>query len=745
MSAAGGWAAILYSLEKSREAGGLWRLYQRLNSRNACKTCAFGMGGQTGGMRNESGAWPEVCKKSIQAQAADMQPPIALDLFERTSVRSFESMDHRTLEYLGRIGHPMVLAPGDTHLRPVQWTTALTAIANDFRRFAPDELTFYSSGRASNEAAFLLQCVARAAGTNNVHNCSFYCHQASGVGLTEALGSGTASVTLDDLEHADFAFVIGANPASNHPRLITQLVALRERGGQVLVLNPVRELGLERFRIPSRPFSLLFGSRVSDLYLQPRIGGDIAALKGMLKALLSFEGATPGAIDRAFLDRCVSGWPAVEADIAAVSWETIERHSGLTRAALEDAARRYAKSRAALFLWAMGITHHVHGVDNVLAITNLALARGMVGRPHAGVMPIRGHSNVQGIGSVGVAPALKEAFAERLTRLYGIEVPKAPGLDTFSTMLAMDAGKIKGALCLGGNLYSSNPDSRFTKQAMQKIETTVYISTKLNPGHFLGRGRTTYILPCLARDEERQKTTQESMFNFVRLSEGGSEPLSPDMKSEVEIIASLAERLLPGGKVDWSRFQSHDTLREAIAAVVPGWEALKDLGKGGREFTVEGRVRHEPNFLLPGGRARMFVTPIPNNIPPPGHLMLMTFRSEGQFNTVVYDKEDIYRAIDRRDVVLLNREDAGEMGLQHDDIVRVETEAGQLDGLRVRFLDVSRGSLVMYYPEANAVVPRRIDPKSGTPAFKSTLVRLVKSTTRPVAHHARKSEPVGAG
>ncbi|HEX7879528.1 MAG TPA: FdhF/YdeP family oxidoreductase [Candidatus Eisenbacteria bacterium] len=735
MTAGGGWAALLYSLERAGDAGGLWKLYRRLSRKNACKTCAFGMGGQQGGMTNESGAWPEVCKKSIQAQAADMQPPIPLSLFERTSVGHFATMDPMTLEYLGRIGHPMVLRSGDTHYRPIAWEDALDAIAADFRERSPDALTFYSSGRASNEAAFLLQCVARAAGTNNVHNCSYYCHQASGVGLHQALGSGTASVSLDDLEHADLAMVIGANPASNHPRLITQLVAMRKRGGQVIVLNPVRELGLERFRIPSQPWSFVFGSKVSDLYLQPKIGGDIAVLKGMLKALLAREGA----IDRSFLASHVDGWPAVESDAMATSWETIERHSGLTRAAVEDAAARYANSKKALFMWAMGITHHEHGVDNVFAITNLALARGMVGKPHAGVMPIRGHSNVQGIGSVGVAPALKEAFAERLTRLYGIEVPKTPGLDTYRTILAMNDGTITGAFCLGGNLFSSNPDTDFTRTAMQKVETTVYVSTKLNPGHFHGRGRTTYILPCLARDEEHQATSQESMFNYVRLSEGGSEPATADMKSEVEIIAGLAARWLPKGKVDWSRFTSHDALRAAIADVVPGWEDLRNMGTTKREFTISGRVRHVPEFPLPGGKARAFVTPMPDNLPPPGHLMLMTLRSEGQFNTVVYDKEDIYRAIDRRDVAMLNADDAMRMGFAHDDIVRVETTAGALDGLRVRILDVPAGSLVMYYPEANAIVPRKIDPKSGTPAFKSVPARVVKSVGRPAPHHARKA------
>lgn len=737
MTAGGGWAALKYTLKKASEAGGAWNLYRRLSRKNACKTCAFGMGGQLGGMRNESGAWPEVCKKSIQAQAADMQPPIDRSVFERISLASFLTMDGRTLENLGRIGFPMRLAPGDTHYRPVAWDEALADIAARFAATPPHEATFYASGRASNEAAFLLNCVARAYGTNNVHNCSYYCHQASGVGLALALGSHTATITLEDLEQCDFALVIGANPASNHPRLITQLMELRRRGGKVLVINPVKELGLVRFRIPSNPLSMLFGSTISDLYLQPRIGGDVAALKGMMKAVLA-----AGAQDEAFLAAHVEGWPAVQADLAATSWETLERHAGLSRAQMEEAAALYAASHKALFLWAMGLTHHEHGVDNVLALTNLALQRGMLGKPHAGLMPIRGHSNVQGVGSVGVRPELREAFAGKLNELYGITVPATKGLTTHETMMAMDEGRIRAAFCLGGNLYSSNPDSAHSARAMQKVETMVYVSTKLNPGHFHGRGQTTYVLPCLARDEERQVTTQESLFNYVRLSEGGSPAPTREMRSEVEIIAGLAERLLPQGRFDWSTLHSHDALRAGMAAVVPGWGAIREIARTKQEFTIEGRIRHTPEFPLPGGKARALVTPLPDNLPPAGQLMLMSLRSEGQFNTVVYENEDIYRGIDRRDVVMLNAEDAAALGLEHDDPVRVETALGALSGYRVRLLDVARGSCVMYYPEANAILPRRIDPRSGTPAFKSEPCRVTKDVApRPAAHHAR----AGAG
>jgi len=437
LRAAGGWRAIFYSLKRARRAGGIVRVVRRLRLRNACKTCALGMGGQRGGMVNEHGHFPEVCKKSIQAQTADMQAPIAERLFRETPIAALAAMSERELEDLGRIGFPVVALAGDTHFRRASWDEAMGIAAGALLKEDPSRVTFYASGRASNEAAFLLQWFARAYGTNNVNNCSYYCHQASGVGLSRSVGTGTATVSLDDLSRADLAFVIGANPASNHPRLIAELVRLRRRGGKVVVINPLRELGLVRFRIPSDPMSLLFGSTVSDLYLMPHIGGDVAVLTGILK-----ETIERGAIDREFIAARTEGWAEAEAAARAATWDAIEAESGLARAEIAKAAKIYAASRGTLFLWAMGITHHAHGVRNVLAIANLALARGMAGRPGAGLVPIRGHSNVQGVGSVGFTPALKRDFVVAMERAYGLRIADAPGLTTFETMDAAHAGRV---------------------------------------------------------------------------------------------------------------------------------------------------------------------------------------------------------------------------------------------------------------------------------------------------------------
>ena len=563
-----------------------------------------------------------------------------------------------------------------------------------------------------------MQLVARAYGTANIHNCSFYCHNASSVALNEVYGSGTASLTLDDLAEADLALVAGANPASNHPRLVTHLVHLRRRGGTVIVVNPLRELGLVRFRVPSDWRSLLFGSTVSDLYLQPHVGADVALLKALLKGVIE-----AGGVDRAFVEAHTSGFAAVEADLAETPWDVLLGACGVPRREVERAVELLLAARRGVFMWAMGLTHHAHGVDNVVALANLALARGWLGRPGAGFLPIRGHSNVQGVGSCGLTPALKQAFAAKLEAVYGIAPAAHAGLDTYASMAAAAEGRIRAAVLLGGNLFASNPDRAWAEAALRRVGTTVSITTKLNEGHVHGRGGTAIVVPVLARDEEAQATTQESMFNFVRLSEGGHPAVAGEMRSEVEVIAALAELILPTGRFDWTALRSHRRLREAMADVVPGFAALAAIDDTRREFHIAGRIFHEPRFATADGRAHFRPTPLPDFAPPPGDFRLMTLRSEGQFNTVVYEAEDLYRGNRRRDVVMMAAEDAARLGLAEGDRAVVETEVGQLE-VSVALVGLRPGNLAMYYPEANALVPRRLDPRAKTPSFKSVAARV---------------------
>ncbi|MFQ5665973.1 MAG: FdhF/YdeP family oxidoreductase [Candidatus Binatia bacterium] len=718
IQAGGGLAAIRYSLKKAREAGGVFRLARRLRRDNACKTCALGMGGQLGGMRNERGSFPEVCKKSVQAQAADMQAPLSERFFAAHSVADLERWSPREFEAAGRLGFPILWQAPAAHFRRVSWAEAYAIASGALRATTPERTFFYSSGRSSNEAAFLLQCFARIFGTNNINNCSYYCHQASSVALQRAIGSGTATVVLEDLERADLAVIVGANPASNHPRLITQLVRLRRRGGKVIVINPLKEVGLLRFRVPSDWRSMLFGSDVSDLYLQPHIGSDVALLKLLLKGIVE-----QGHLARDYLAAYVENWPAVEADVRSDSRGKLLAACGVTEAEVRTAVDLLAHSRHVIFCWAMGITQHAHGVDNVLAIVNLALSRGMIGKPGAGLLPIRGHSNVQGVGSVGVSPAVKEQFARRLEALYGIELPRIRGLHTLASVEAADRGEIDCALLLGGNLFAATPDRAAAARALRRITTTVYVTTKLNEGHVHGRGRTCLLLPALARDEERQCTTQESMFNYVRLSDGGAPAASEDMRSEIEIIATLATMVLPPGPVDFGALRDHEAIRAVIARVVPGYEAIGAIDRTKQEFQIAGRTLHEPVFQTSSGKVRAHVTPLPDFHVAEGEFRLMTLRSEGQFNTVVYEDEDVYRGNKRRDVVMMNESDARTLGLQRDQRVAVENQIGRLEVV-VRFAPLPPGNLAMYFPEANVLVPRHVDSQSGTPVFKSTAAKI---------------------
>ena len=734
LSAAGGFAAIRHVLSQARASGNSRELVSRLRSANTCKSCALGMGGDLGGMVNEAGHFPEVCKKSVQAQVGDMRPAISEEVFATNDIDQLSAMTSREVDQLGRLAFPVALFPGERHFQRVSWEQALTLARNAFAAAEPDRTFFYMSGRSSNEAAFLTQLVARAYGTANIHNCSFYCHNASSVALAKVYGSGTSSVELSDLARTDLAVVVGANPASNHPRLITQLIKLRERGGKVIIINPMSELGLRRFRLPSDVRSLTRGSTVNDLYLQPRVGGDVHLLSALLKRIVEL-----GAIDTSFVESHTSGWGSVMTSLDEMTWAELLAGSGVPRSQIDAAADLISQAPNAIFMWAMGLTHHAHGTDNILATANLALARGFLGRPGSGLLPIRGHSNVQGVGSMGVAPQAKEEFARRLAQRYAVEVSAQPGQDTHASMDAAAHGRIDAAVLLGGNLWGSNPDSSWAASAMQRIGLTFSMTTQLNPGHFHGRGKTAVIVPVLARDEETQESTQESMFNFVRYSRGGQLPPNGELRSEVDVVASLAERILPAGRFDWSELRSHASLRDAIAATVPGYEPLvtradntpttprsaRRGNRDGREFAVTGRVLHDTAFATPDGRAHFHSVPLPSERLRDGELMMMTLRSEGQFNTVVYDEEDLYRGNTRRDVIMIGQREALARNLVEGDLVRVSSAVGSLEA-SVAVVDLSPRSAAMYYPEANVLVPQILDQASKTPAFKSVPVSIEK-------------------
>ena len=730
----GGFRAVLYTLRKSREAGGLFAFWKAMRTKNACKTCALGMGGQAGGMVNEAGHFPEVCKKSFQAMVADMQGAVQPAFFETYSVPQLRAFSPRQLEHSGRLVQPVILERGAQHYRPITWDEALGRIATALRGTPPDESFFYVSGRSSNEAGFLLQLFARLYGTNHVNNCSYYCHQASGVGLVSVIGTGAGTVKLADMENADCVFLIGGNPASNHPRMMRTLMMVRRRGGKVIVVNPIVETGLVNFSVPSDPWALVFGAEIASSYVQPHVGGDLALVYGLMKRLREIHADRPRntagepVVDEEFLQFHVTGWPALAARLDALSWEEIVRASGVSRALIEDLAGQYAESRRAVFAWTMGVTHHLHGAATVQAIAQLALLRRMVGRPGAGLQPIRGHSNIQGMGTVGVTPTLKQAIFDGLERHFGVRLPTAKGFDTLECLDAAAAGRMRFAWCLGGNLYGASPDAAHARQALGRLDTVVYLSTSLNTGHAWGTAAgTTVILPVLARDEEPEPSTQESMFSFVRLSDGGpsrhpaTQVSGP--RAEVRIIADVARRVVgDAGPLNWGELAHTGTIRSAIGRIVPGLEQIAEIDRTRQEFSIPGRAVDTPAFPTADGRARLFVHDLPE---PPVGLQLMTIRSEGQFNTVVYEEEDLYRNQTRRDVVLIHPADIVALGLTPGGGCRVTSSAGEMRGLVVSPFDqIRRGCVAMYYPESNVLVPKAADPLSRTPAYKSVSVEV---------------------
>lgn len=716
----GGLKKVLYTLATAQRIG-LLNAAKALTAKNACKACGLGMGGQRGGMTDELGEFPSVCNKSVQAQSTDIQPPIPDAVLDHP-LKDLQELSAFELEHLGRLGAPIFKAKGEARYRKIGWDEAMDLAASALAAAGPDRTFFYSSGRSSNEAGFLFQLLARAFGTNNVSNCSYYCHQATGVGLDETIGTGTSTVELADLGGCDLIVVIGANPASNHPRFIHKLKACRDRGGAVIVINPAKEPGLVKFALPKNPASLLAGgSEIASDYLQPRIGGDIALLKGLAKAVIE-----AGAADAAFIARWANGYDAFAADIAAHSWDEIEAGAGVARADIERVARVYAASKSAVFAWGMGVTHHLHGVENVEYIANLALLRGMIGRPHAGLLPLRGHSNVQGIGTIGVKPVLPEEVVARMEAHFGIALPKGDGLDTMAAMQAAHRGAIDAAVMLGGNLYAANPDRRWAEEAMERIGFKLFLTTTLNRGHVAGVERgAALVLPVAARDEEWEPTTQESMFNFVRLSDGGITRLA-DVRPESVILAGLARRLVPECPIDFEAFARHREVRKAIAAIVPGMEALADIDVARREFHISGRLMHEPRFKTPSGRAEFRTRPAPRRA---AHapFTLTTMRSEGQFNSIIYEEKDAYRGAETRWTVFMNAADIAALDLAPGDKANIRSAQGEMRGVTVFAFDIPRGDAMAYYPEANALTATAVDPRSKTPSFKATPVWIEKA------------------
>lgn len=715
----GGSKKVLYTLNSVRRIG-LLSSAKALSAKNTCKACGLGMGGQRGGMTNELDEFPSVCNKSVQAQSTDIQSPIPSEIFSHTLAELKELSAHE-LEHLGRLARPIYKSADSDRFQEVEWDWALGYAAERFAATEPERSFFYSSGRSSNEAGFLLQLMARLYGTNNVSNCSYYCHQATGEALQNTIGSGTSTVELADIAGCDLFFLLGANPASNHPRLLHKLIQLRRRGGHVIVINPMKEAGLVKFAAPKMASSMIKGGdEIASEYLQPRIGSDIALMKAIAKAVIE-----KGAVAEDFVADYSHGYEALKASLAATSWSSLLDQCGVSREEITRVAELYCNAENTIFAWGMGMTHHRHGVENIEWISNLALLRGMVGKRSAGLLPLRGHSNVQGIGTIGVKPVLAEQVMQKIQQEFACQLPTAKGLHTLASLERARAGDMDAALMMGGNLYAATPDSTWAAEAMQRIDFKCHLTTTLNSGHLQSAGQgESLILPVCARDEEPEATTQESMFNYVRMSDGGIERIA-NVRAESAVLADIASQLLPDCGVNFAEFKSHRYVRDAIAKIVPGMEPLADIDVAKQEFYVRGRILHTPQFNTVDGRARFVLgesaaVPRSDTLP----LTLMTLRSEGQFNSIIYEEHDSYRGIDSRWSVMLSQQDALQLGVNDGERVDMVSASGEMRGLQARIVDIAVGSVAAYYPEANVLCSRDSDPRSHTPAFKSVAVAL---------------------
>ena len=739
MKRGGGWSVITGWGRATFSRRGK-RLWQTLNHKSACLSCAWGTGGQNGGFRDELGEPLQRCIKSVEAIRAELQPAIPRTVFDRRSLGELRLLDSAACDRLGRLDRPLIQRTGCDFYEPIHWDEVHDLLADAFKTSTPERVASYSSGRSSNEAAYLLQLLMRARGSNNLADCSDLCHAPSSVGLTRVFGSGTSNVSLESLRQADGVVLVGSNAPANHPRLMNELIRLRERGGTVVVINPVVEGGLLKFGSPAFPIrSLLLSSEIASLYLQPIPGSDTAVFLGLQKAWLE-----SGAIAWEFVKSHSDGWEALQEQLMVTSWESITQCCGLSREEMEYTAARLANCRAVVFAWAMGITHHSNGTTNVQAIANSAVLSGNVGRPGAGTMPIRGHSNVQGFGSMGVSVRLREPMRVALEALLQRPLSRTPGFHARDLIEAADRGEVDALLCLGGNLFGANPDSTQARRALGRIDTIAYLATKPNQGHFQGLGaRQTLLLPVFNRFETPHRTTVESGNNWVRFNEPGTTHLKrANLISEVEFLAELAHRTFGDNPIHWKRLQDPIYVRELIAKTVPGYEEMADIDATNREFQVSGRVFSVPRFSTPNGRAQLSPTPLPELlVPNVDHfggladgergfvLNLITARSHGQHNTVVYKAADRYRGMPHRQTLLINPEDLQKFGFEAHQQVTVQGEAGSLEQIELIPGLIRQGCGLMFFPEANVLMRGVSDQTCGTPAFKRVPV-LIRAQVR---------------
>ncbi|MCS5718099.1 FdhF/YdeP family oxidoreductase [Herbiconiux sp. CPCC 205763] len=695
-------------------------------------------------------AWPdpdsrktlEFCENGAKAVVWEATPiTVPTSFWAEHSVDDLAGKSEYWLGLQGRLTEPVYKAAGADHYRPVSWKEAFAIAGTALRELdSPDQAAFYTSGRASNEAAFAYQLFVRAFGTNNLPDCSNMCHESTGTALSEVIGIGKSTVSYDDFEQADLIIIMGQNPGTNHPRMLTALEDAKRAGASIVSVNPLPEAGLQHYKNPQTVRGLIGkGTALADQFLQIRLGGDMALLQAVSKRVLEAEAAHPGTVlDHEFLKEHCVGLDELAVHLAQLDEEEVLAATGLTSTEIDELADRYLRADRVIITWAMGVTQHKKAVAGIKEIVNLLLLRGNIGKTGAGASPIRGHSNVQGDRTMGIWEQMPDSFLDALEREFGFEPPRKHGVDSVHGIRAMQRGDIKLWVSLGGNFVGAISDTAAAEAAMRGTELTVQISTKLNRSHAV-TGAAALILPTLGRTEiDRQQggvqfVTVEDSVCAVHASRGRVEPVAPDLLSEVAIISRLAQATLgPDSPVDWAGFENdYDVIREHIANVVPGCAEYNEKVRRPAGFVLPNGPRDSRTFPTAVGKAVLTVNTLETIECPPGRLLLQTLRSHDQFNTTIYSRNDRYRGIKKgRDVVFVNPDDLADLGLEDGQHVDVFSEwPGQPDRVLRDFRAVSyptaRGCAAAYFPEANVLVPLDSTAEgSNTPVSKAVVVRL---------------------
>jgi molybdopterin-dependent oxidoreductase alpha subunit len=692
---------------------------------------------------DDRAAMTEFCENGAKAAAWETtRRRLDASFFARYSIDELANRSDYWLGLQGRLTEPLLLRPGSRFYEPISWEEAFKRVAEGLKALdSPDEAVFYTSGRTSNEAAFLYQLFVRAFGTNNLPDCSNMCHESSGVGLGETVGIGKGSVTLDDIHEADTIIVMGQNPGTNHPRMLTALQKAKKNGAQIIAINPLPEAGLMGFVNPKSPAQVLSGgTQVADLFLQVQINGDVALLKALMFLLLEEEAKRPGAVlDEDFIGLFTEGFEELRAHLAAQDVDALLETAGITRAQLEQAVDIILRSRKTIVCWAMGLTQHRNGVGNVREIVNFLLMRGSIGVPGAGTCPVRGHSNVQGDRTMGIHDRPSEALLDRIQEVFGFDPPRKPGFNTVDAIHAMLDGRAKLFFAMGGNFLQATPDTERTAHALQKCKMTVHVSTKLNRGHLI-HGNWSIILPCLARSEVDEQAygpqfvTVENSMGVVHSSHGHLSPADPKLYSESSIVAWLAEQVLgPETPVSWCwLIENYDRIRDLIEQTIPGFEDFNARVRKPGGFHLYNSAR-ERRFDTKSGKAKFTINPAPDLALPDGCFRMMTVRTHDQYNTTVYGNDDRYRGVrGGRRVVFMNEADMQQAGIAAGSKVDITNDLGGARRIAPRFTvvpyPIPSRCVATYFPEANVLVPlNRFAEGSFTPASKDVTVRVAPS------------------